>query len=127
MSKYNSAPNSFIEGLTKKVAERETTNRIVRVVFNADLRSGHDGLTNMAKNFKINTSTLGVGEFVVFINRKKCALKMFASGNTVAHFKMPGQQQMNLKVIGLIPRFFNGRELQYDDALAEVIRKEIRQ
>ena len=72
-------------------------------------------------------TTLAVGEFIVFINRKKCALKLFAAGNTVAHFKMPGSQQMNMSVIGLIPRFFNGKELRYDDAIAEIIKKRIRQ
>jgi hypothetical protein len=119
--------NPFIQQLSEKVQQRETANRLVRVVFNADLRAGHDGLTLLAKGLKLNPANLGVGEFIVFINRKKCALKLFAAGNTVAHFKMPGQQQINMKVIGLIPRFFNGKELQYSDALSEVIRKEIRQ
>lgn len=105
---------------------RGTENRLIRIVFNTDLRCGHDGLAAIAKGLRVNVNTLEIGEFVVFVNRKKCALKLYAAGNTVAHFKMPGTRQMNMSVIGLIPRFFNGKELKYDDALAEVIKKQIR-
>jgi hypothetical protein len=117
----------FIEALEQKANSGLTTNRMLDIIFNTDLRCGHTGLTLLAKNLKVKPDNLRAGEYIVFVNRKKSALKIFASGNVVAHFKMPGEQQMNVKVFSLIPRFFNGKELNYSGALSEVIRKEIRQ
>jgi hypothetical protein len=104
---------------------KRSENRVLRIVFNSDLRSAHDGLTKLAKSLKIpNPAELEIGTFLVFVNRKRNALKIFAAGNTVAHFKMPDGRIMNVKILGLIPRFFNGKELKYDEALKELITKE---
>lgn len=99
-------------------------NRIVRVIFDADLRCSHDGLRATAKKLSVSVDDLNMGEYVVFINSKKNMLKLYASGNTIAHFKTPDHRKMNLKVIAQIPKYFNGRELKYDDALKAVIEKE---
>ena len=101
------------------------SNRLTHIVFNADLRRGHDGLTKLATDMKINTN-LRVGEFIVFVNSKRSALKMYAAGETIAHFKMPGNKVMNVEVIRIIPRFFNGTELKYDKALDELIRSKFK-
>lgn len=100
-------------------------NTLIRVVFNTNMQNGHAGLTKIASKVGVRIDQLGLGEFVVFINTRKTMLKLFAPGNTIAHFKTPDGHQLNMKVIALIPRFFNGKELRYDEALAEVIRKEI--
>jgi hypothetical protein len=34
-------------------AQRSTENRVLRIVFNTDLRCGHDGLYKIAKNLKV--------------------------------------------------------------------------
>jgi len=99
-------------------------NRIVRVIFDADLRCSHDGLRETAKKLKVLVDDLHTGEYVVFINSKKNMLKLFAANNTIAHFKTPDQRKMNLNVIAQIPKFFNGRELKYDDALKKVIEEQ---
>jgi hypothetical protein len=99
-------------------------NRVLRVVFNTDLRNSHDGLSILAKDFKIDTAQLRPGEYIVFVNRSKTALKLYAAGQVVAHFRMPTHRKMDMRVISLIPRFFNGRELKYDDALRELITKQ---
>ena len=104
-----------------KVSER--VNRIIRVVFDADLRCSHDGLRLIAKKLHVSTD-LKVGEYIVFINAKKSMLKIFAAGNTIAHFKCPDNRRMNLNVIAMIPTFFNGRELEYDKAIEALIKKE---
>jgi hypothetical protein len=101
-------------------------NRLIRAVFNTDLRNSHDGLYKIAKDLKVNIDNLSVGEFIVFVNKKRSALKLYAAGNTIAHFRMPGDRVMNMKVLAVIPKFFNGKELKYTDALAEVIRKEFK-
>lgn len=100
------------------------TNRVLRVVFNTDLRNSHDGLALLDKQFKIDTAKLSPGEYVVFINAKKTALKLYAAGQVVAHFRMPTHRKMDMRIIGMIPRFFNGSELKYDDALKELITAE---
>lgn len=100
------------------------TNRVLRVVFNTDLRNSHDGLSQLAKDFKIDTARLKPGEYIVFINTAKTALKLYAAGQVIAYFRMPTHRKMDMRVISLIPRFFNGRELKYDDALRELITKQ---
>lgn len=102
-------------------------NHILRCVFNADMRCSHDGLSAMLKkNFDIDTALLERGEYVVCINTAKTIVKVYASGNTIAHHKSL-KGQINLKTLTLIPKVFNGRSFSYEDALERVIRKEIRQ
>lgn len=101
-------------------------NEITRLVLNADLRCSHDGLSEMLKKtFKLETNDLEPGEYVVCVNSAKTIVKIFAAGNVIAHYKSP-RGMINLKTLRLIPKFFNGRALDYDGALGEVIRKEIR-
>lgn len=101
-------------------------NKIIRVVFNTDLRNSHDGLTIIAKELKVNTNDLKPGQFVVFVNTAKTAIKIYAAGNTVVHFRPPGGKKLNLKTIAMIPSYFNGGEFKYDKALKDVIEREIR-
>jgi hypothetical protein len=106
-----------------KITSKE--NRLLRVVFNADLRCSHDGLEKLAKSLKLDVAKLPVGQFVAFINARKTSIKLYAAGQTIAYFKMP-RGQLNLKILSVIPKFFNGRELRYDDALKDVILKEMK-
>lgn len=102
------------------------TNEILRVIFHADLRCSHTGLSLIAKkNFKIDTSELGQGQYLVFINTAKTIVKVYTGGNIIAHYKSR-HGQINLKTLSLIPKYFNGPKFHYDAALSEVIRKEIR-
>lgn len=101
-----------------------THNRLVRYFPDTHLGNGHAGLAEIAKTHDINVSRLDFGEFVIFVNKKQTALKLYAPGNIVAYLKMPGSARINPKVIAMIPRFFNGVEIDYGRALKEVIRKE---
>lgn len=108
-------------------AKAKKANRLVRVIFNADLRSGHRGLTDACKKVGLNPRDLEVGEYIIFVNTKKTMLKAFASGESVvAHFRMPGHRTINVKVLRYLPRFFNGGELRYGAALDELVKKEVR-
>lgn len=100
-------------------------NSILRIVFNADLRCSHEGLALIAKDLKINVDKLDIGEYIVILNAKKTLIKIYAAGNVIAFYKSP-HGQINVKTLKLIPKYFNGRALQYDDALSEIIRKEIK-
>lgn len=101
-------------------------SRIVRVVMNADLRAAHDGLYQLAKSLNVHISKMKIGEFVVFINRAQNQVKMYAAGNTIAHFKTPDGRKMDLAIIGLIPRFFNGTKVDYEGALKEHIETKMK-
>lgn len=103
------------------------TNRLIRIVFGADFRKGHPGLSDQAKKLGLKLNDLEPGEFVLFINNRKNGVKFFAgSGQMLAYFKMPGNRQINTKVLKILPRYFNGTALNYDGALKELIEQEIR-
>ncbi len=101
-------------------------NRVVRAVYDADFRCSHPGLTKIAQKLGVNPQELNEGEFLVFLNRPQNAVKIFASNNTIAYFKMPKpSQRVNLKIISMIPRFFNGTSLNYEGALKNQIESEL--
>jgi hypothetical protein len=106
--------------------EKAPQSRVVQVILNADLRCQHDGLTAIAKTFGLNVNTLKCGEYVVFVNTRQSAIKMYAANNTVAHFKLPSDRKLDLRVIGLIPRFFNGSKVDYEGALKKVLETKVR-
>ena len=100
-------------------------NKIIRCVFNADLRCAHDGLSQMLKkSFKIDTGALEVGEYVVCINSAKTIVKIYAAGNTIAHYKST-RGRIDLKTLQYIPRYFNGAKFNYEGALLEAVLKEL--
>lgn len=107
------------------IPKRGLGNRVIRYFPDTHLGNGHDGLAKIAEKNGINVKDLAWGEFVIFTNRKKTALKLYSQGNLVAHLRMPGEQRMDLRVISLIPRFFNGSSINYSAAIGEVLRKEL--
>lgn len=97
-------------------------NRLIRYFPDTDLRYGHKGLSMLALANKIDTTCL-VDEYVVFTNKKKTDLKMCAPGNVVAHLKMPKGQYINLNVIADLPKYFDGKKINYEAALKKQIEK----
>ncbi len=100
-------------------------NKIIRYFPDTDLRNAHAGLALIAKKYKVDVEDLTPGEFVVFINTKHTVLKMYASSGVIAHLKMKQGHKINPKTIAMIPRYFNGSTIKYDDALREVIETDI--
>lgn len=108
------------------LATQRKENKVLQLVFNADLRGGHDRLAKDASKLGIEVDRIKVGDFVVFVNRKRSALKIYAAGFTIAHFRMPDGRVMDPRILRLVPKFFNGKELNYSGALEEVIKKEFK-
>jgi len=104
--------------------KKPTPNRIIRYFPNTHMGNAHHGLAEIAAQHKININKLNPGEFVIFVNNDQTALKMFGPGNIIAHLRMPGSEKINPRVISMIPKFFNGTQIEYDKALREVIQKE---
>jgi hypothetical protein len=109
----------------EKLASKPTTkNRLIRVFTDTNLKNNHLGLEKIAKSKDVDVSKLDMGEFVVFVNRKRNALKMYAPGNIVAHLKLPENTKIDMRTIALLPKHFNGGEINYSGALKEYIKKE---
>ncbi len=100
-------------------------NRVIRFFPDTHLGNGHDGLARIASKNNVDVRNLGWGEFVVFMNSRCSALKMYSQGGLIAHLKMPGNGRIAMETIALIPRFFNGTNIDYQGSLAETIRREL--
>jgi len=102
-------------------------NHIVSYFPDTDLRSGHFGLGVLAKLAGKAASTLGQGEFIVFVNRRQSAMKLLAAHNVLVHVKAPTEAgRLDLRTIKFIPKYFNGTSFNYKKALAEVLEKDFR-
>lgn len=108
----------------KRLDERPNTQKIVRVFHDVNMQNSHPGLAEIASKQGVDVYKLKVGEYVVFINTQKTALKMFSTGNMIAYLRMPGTQRLDISIVAQIPRFFNGRAINYTDALKEKLTKE---
>lgn len=105
-----------MEALQKKNAK----TGIVQVFQDADLRSGHDGLTKLAKKHGIATGLLEAGSFVVFINSRKDKVKIFAANNTISYTKSPSGR-LQMEAISKIPTYFGGQGFVYDKVLKDIL------
>lgn len=98
-------------------------NEIVHYFPRSDLRSGHVGLTKMAAKAGYKPSELNPGEFLVFVNSRKTALKIFAANHIVAHYKSP-TNYIDIRVLQYIPQAFSGGRFNYSVALQKVLEKD---
>lgn len=106
--------------LTKKPSFSKAGTRVIQVFLDADLRSGHLGLTTLAKKNGLEISSLMNGQFIVFINRKKTMMKCFVAGNTISHTK---RDRIDLNAIRYLPQAFGSNgEISYDAALEKSLR-----
>ena len=101
-------------------------NRIIRCFLNADLRGQHLSLSSLARAHKIRTDQLEPGSFLVFVNKRRTILKLFASNNVIAYYKTNTQRPVDLRVISQIPLVFNGLTINYDKALEKMFNNNYR-
>jgi len=111
--------------LMVKKLEQSNTQKIVRYFPDTHLGNAHYGLSEIAAKEGVDIAKLKVGEYVIFVNSKKTALKMFSTGNMIAHLRMPGNTKIDMNIISSIPRFFNGKSIDYKGALKERIEKSL--
>jgi hypothetical protein len=95
--------------------------RLVRFFPETNLGNGHDGLAKIAKKHDVDVFNLGYGEYVVFLNRKRTAIKMYAPNSIVVHQRLPQGAQVDLRVIERLPLHFNGTKINYSAALRETV------
>ena len=101
--------------------------KLVRYFSNVHLGNAHRGLAQLARKENIDVRNLGKGEFVVFVNTKQTAFKMFAPGNIIAHYKNKEDKRIDPRTIVMLPNYFDGAEINYDRALKAVIEREFKE
>lgn len=84
---------------------------------------GHDGLTLIAKKFKVNPEKLGEGEIIMFLNRGRDKLKILGKqGKVIGYLKMPNKNRIMLDAIQYIPQCFGADgSLNYDAAIKKAL------
>lgn len=100
-------------------------SKIVRYFKDTDLRQGHQGLAKIARAEDIDTRFLGQGEYLLFVNRAQTAFKMLAHEKILVHYRN-GTQRLHPGTFALLPRYFDGRQINYDAALSEALRRDFR-
>lgn len=68
-------------------AAPKSVNRIIQYIPDVNMQNGHNGLTRIAAKFGISCDSLNEGEFVLFMNKSRTILKLFAPGNVIGHLK----------------------------------------
>lgn len=100
---------------------KPTSNKLIRVFTDVLMSYSHKGLCELAANEKVDLNALNIGEFVCFINRPCTALKLYTAGNIIAYLRLPDGQKLDLRIITLLPRFFSGGNIRYQEGLKEVL------
>ena len=94
--------------------------RIVRYFPETDMRMTQPGLRRIAIRNNLNPDNIPLGEFLLFVNRKQTMFKMLTQNNVLVSYKSR-RGKIHPGVFALIPRYFDGREFNYDRALREAV------
>jgi len=99
--------------------------KIIRVVHPVHMGLGHHGLKLMLKKLvKIDVTKLGVGEFVMCLNKKKDKLKMIGGGGHVIGYLNTGRKIM-LESVQYIPDCFGANGIDYDEAVRKALNERL--
>lgn len=109
--------------LPRPTIPRQTgSGRLLQVWLNQDMRNGHEGLAEVAKQGGLDVSKLKPGQYLVFINAKMDRIKMYGANNVVAYQVLEGGRKVDLRVVREIPKVFQSTgKLDYDLALERVV------
>lgn len=98
--------------------------KIIRYFPDTNISNSHKGLSSIAEKVGIDTTQLGAGEYLIFVNRAQNAVKMFAQGNVLAYLRVKGK--LDLRTIAKLPTYFDGGEIRYQTALREVLEEDFK-
>lgn len=101
--------------------------KAVNLFLGADLRSGHPGLTKLAKSRGIVLKELRTGEAVIFINSKKDKMKAFAWNGVLSYVRFDDKKRaIDLSAIDEFPRAFDkDGVMDYAKALRASLEKRL--
>lgn len=99
--------------------------RIIAAIDNVHMGLSHDGLTLLAKKFKVDARTLGQHELVIFINRARNKLKILGGGGKViAYTRSEKSRKLPLDAIQYIAQIFNEKgHIDIDAAIERHVTK----
>lgn len=100
-------------------------NEIIKYFPNTDLRCSHFGLTLVSKKAGIDVKKLEKGNFLVFVNSRKDAMKILTAGDLLVHYKSPSGR-IDIRTLRYIPQAFSGTKFTYDIALTKVLEDDFR-
>ncbi len=101
--------------------------KAVNLFLGADLRSGHPGLTKLAKSRGIVLKELRKGEAVIFVNSKKDKMKAFAWNGVLSYIRFDdAKRSIDLSALDEFPRAFNADgSMDYTRALKASLEKRL--
>lgn len=101
---------------------------IKRVFLNVSMANRIDGLRDIAKKGGVKTSEMQTGDYVFFVNSGRDKIAALVGngskendGGVMAYCKLRREQRLDMAAIRNIPKYFDGRSLNYDKALSESI------
>lgn len=100
------------------------TPRLLRVILNADLRNGHEGLAEVAKDHKLSISKLMPGEFILFLNTDRTKAKLYGAEGVLSYVRSPSGR-LNMQVLSRFSHAFLAGKIGYDDGLKTVLREQL--
>ncbi len=115
------APVLNFDNYIANCIKEKKPNSIIKYFPNVDMRLGHIGLASFCKKNGVEIQNLRAGEFIVFTNSAFNRIKIFAAGNTIAYQKSWNNRKIPVRLIGLLPKFFNGASLNFDAAMKEAV------
>lgn len=99
-------------------------SKLIHCYLNSDLRCGHRGLSKVAQKDGFKVNELEPGNYLVFINTKKDKVKVYAAHQVVAYLMLEKGRSIDLRVIQMIPKAFEGKgRFDYDESLTELLEK----
>ena len=102
-----------------------TDGKVLHWVPDTYMNNAHEGLAAIAKKeLKVNVSDLRPGEFVLFMNARFTAFKVYGAGNMILHYRDPNNRRLNAKAVLQLPHFIRGQHINYDKSLTATITAE---
>ena len=103
--------------------DRPKEVRIIHYISGVHMGLSHRGLGKLSAKYLKNAE---LGDFIVFMNNARTAFKMLAPNNVLVYYRHPKDHPIDPRVIPLLPKVFNGRELDVDSAVKSVILKDFK-
>src|ERR1700722_7133787 len=99
-------------------------NSIARVFLDVHMGQNFQGLTRLMVKEKIDPRKLGVGDFVIFINRKSTGFKLMAGNSYLVYYK--SNRQIPLEAIQYLPASFGGSEFEFNKAIEKMLKSKVK-
>lgn len=103
--------------------------KIKRVFLNVSMANRFDGLQKIAQDAGVKVKTMTGEDYVIFVNRDRDRVAMLVGAQapglmqTMAYVKLEKGRKVEMRVISEIPRAFDGKTLNYDQALSLALTK----